>query len=91
MESTQPLLLTSSSYTAKIELVFHKDLCYVSCTSVPLSIPTSHVLHSGPGVTLAHVHVRLHVAREIIAFLSVTDTYIHTYIHRKYFRDAMQN
>ena len=27
-----------------------------------------------------HVHVRLRVACEIIAFLSVTDTYIHTYI-----------
>ena len=31
--------------------------------------------------TLAHVHVRLHVAREIIAFLSMMDTYIHTYKH----------
>ena len=32
-------------------------------------------------VTLAHVILRLRVAREIIGFLSVTDTYIHTYIH----------
>ena len=31
------------------------------------------------------------VAREIIGFLSVTDTYIHTYIHTNYFRDSMQN
>ena len=31
-------------------------------------------------VTLAHVILRLRVAREIIGFLSVTDTYIHTYI-----------
>ena len=31
-------------------------------------------------VTLSHVILRLHVAREIIGFLSVTDTYIHTYI-----------
>ena len=30
-------------------------------------------------VTLAHVILRLRVAREIIGFLSVTDTYIHTY------------
>ena len=30
-------------------------------------------------VTLAHVILRLHVAREIFGFLSVTDTYIHTY------------
>ena len=28
-------------------------------------------------VTLAHVILRLRVAREIIGFLSVTDTYIH--------------
>ena len=39
--------------------------------------------------TLAHVHVCLRVVREIIAFLSVTDTYIRTYIqtyiHRNYF------
>ena len=34
-------------------------------------------------VTLAHVILRLRVAREIIGFLSVTDTYIHT----NYFRD----
>ena len=32
-------------------------------------------------VTLAHVILRLRVAREIIGFLSVTDTCIHTYIH----------
>ena len=32
-------------------------------------------------VTLAHVILRLRVAREIIGFLSVTDTYKHTYIH----------
>ena len=31
-------------------------------------------------VTLAHVILRLRVARKIIGFLSVTDTYIHTYI-----------
>ena len=31
-------------------------------------------------VTLVHVILRLHVAREIIGFLSVTVTYIHTYI-----------
>ena len=31
-------------------------------------------------VTLAHVILRLRVAREIIGFLSVTDTYIHIYI-----------
>ena len=42
-------------------------------------------------VTLAHVILRLRVAREIIGFLSVTDTYIHTYIHTNYFRDATQN
>ena len=30
-------------------------------------------------VTLAHVILRLHVAHEIIRFLSMTDTYIHTY------------
>ena len=29
-------------------------------------------------VTLSHVILRLRVAREIIGFLSVTDTYIHT-------------
>ena len=39
-------------------------------------------------VTLAHVILRLRVAREIIGFLSVTDTY--TYIHTNYFRDATQ-
>ena len=39
------------------------------------------------GVTVAHVILRLCVAREIIGFLSVTDTYIHT----NYFRDATQN
>ena len=32
-------------------------------------------------VTLAHVILRLRVAREIIGFLSVTDT-VHTYIHK---------
>ena len=32
-------------------------------------------------VTLAHVILRLHVAREIIGVLSVTDAYIHTYIY----------
>ena len=32
-------------------------------------------------VTLAHVILRLRVAREINGFLSVTDTYIHAYIH----------
>ena len=31
-------------------------------------------------VKLAHVIIRLRVAREIIGFLSVTDTYVHTYI-----------
>ena len=31
--------------------------------------------------TLAHVHIRLRVAHEIIAFLSMMDTYIQTYIH----------
>ena len=30
-------------------------------------------------VTLAHVILRLRVAREIIGFLSLTDTYIYTY------------
>ena len=30
-------------------------------------------------VTLAHVILRLRVAREIIGFLSVTDTYIYTF------------
>ena len=30
-------------------------------------------------ITLAHVILRLRIAREIIGFLSVTDTYIHTY------------
>ena len=29
--------------------------------------------------------------RIVIGFLSVTDTYKHTYIHTNYFRDAMQN
>ena len=42
-------------------------------------------------VTLAHVILRLRVAREIIGCLSVTDRYIHTYIHINYFRDATQN
>ena len=34
-------------------------------------------------VTLAHMHIRLHVAHEIIGFLSMTHTYIyiHPYIH----------
>ena len=32
-------------------------------------------------ITLVHVHVRLREVCEIIAFLSVMDTYIHTYIH----------
>ena len=32
-------------------------------------------------VTQTHVILRLRVGREIIGFLSVTDTYIHTYIH----------
>ena len=31
-------------------------------------------------ITLAYVIIRLRVARKIIGFLSVTDTYIHTYI-----------
>ena len=34
-----------------------------------------------PKPLMAHVHIRLRVAREIIAFLSVTDTYIRIYKH----------
>ena len=33
-------------------------------------------------VTLAHVILRLRVAREIIGFLSVTDTYIHSHTYK---------
>ena len=60
----------------------------------PIFMPLPHLCHMqeacsrsrpytcrGPCfATLVHVHVHLRIAREIIALLSVTDTYIQTYI-----------
>ena len=63
-------------------------LCAYSVADVPhVRGGLLHADFNGPGtavtflsVTLAYVILRLGVAREIIGFLNVTDTYIHTYI-----------